>query len=342
MRSDAWQLGQQTGNGQTRGRLGDRELEGHDEGFGLAESSAIAAEVQRGRALDRAIARRLDHRDSTAHAVTSGYIQELGQRGGLPRSVEQRLVRAATGGDRQARAELVEAFLPLIATVARNYRSTQAITRTELMQEGVVGLLRALERYDATLGIPFWAYASWWVRQAMQQLVAELTRPVVMSDRALRQLSQIKNAYTGLPDQGRYATMAQLSKEAGLEPAQIANLVAADRPPRALEEPVHGDEGEIGMFGELIADPLAEDEYERVITSVAASELRDLLSSLSDRERQILDARYGLQGEAESLRQISGRLGVSAERVRQLEKRALGKLRAAAAVPTAEQVTGQG
>ena len=105
---------------------------------------------------------------------------------------------------------------------------------------------------------------------------------------------------------------------------------------------MHGDEGEIGMFGELIADPLAEDEYERVITRVAASQLRDLLSSLSDRERQILDARYGLQGEAESLRQISGRLGVSAERVRQLENRALGKLRAAAAVSTEEQVSGEG
>jgi RNA polymerase sigma factor (sigma-70 family) len=113
----------------------------------------------------------------------------------LPVAVERRLVQAAKGGDRQAREQLVEAFLPLIAGVARVYRSSGGIKRTELMQEGVVGLLRALERYDPGLEVPFWGYATWWVRQAMQQLVAELTRPMVLSDRALRQLSQLKRAH---------------------------------------------------------------------------------------------------------------------------------------------------
>ena len=89
----------------------------------------------------------------------------------------------------------MEAFLPLIAGVARVYRGSEAITRVELMQEGVVGLLRALERYDPEQGVPLWGYASWWVRQAMQQLIAELTRPVVLSDRSLRQLSALKRAH---------------------------------------------------------------------------------------------------------------------------------------------------
>jgi RNA polymerase primary sigma factor len=111
---------------------------------------------------------------------------------------------------------------------------------------------------------------------------------------------------------------------------QVANLLAADRPPKALDEEVEGEEGQIGTFGELIADPLAEDEYEQVITSIASSQLRDLLSGLSDRERAVLTARFGLDGDAESLRDIARRLGVSGERVRQLENRALGKLRAAA------------
>src|SRR5207248_3815401 len=122
----------------------------------------------------------------------------LGERARLPARLERRLVDEAIAGERQARAQLVEAFLPVIASVASNYRSSQRITRTELVQEGVVGLLRALERFDPTRGTPFWAYASWWVRQAMQQLVAELTRPVVMSDRALRQLSKIKDAAASL------------------------------------------------------------------------------------------------------------------------------------------------
>jgi RNA polymerase sigma factor (sigma-70 family) len=301
-----------------------------DESFSVEESEALASEAERSRGLDRALARSLHRQRAPDAPVSRGYIHDLGQRPRLPAPVERRLVGAAIGGDPRARAELVEAFLPLIGSVARNYRGSPRITRNELMQEGVVGLLRALERFDPTLGVPFWAYASWWVRQAMQQLVAELTRPVVMSDRALRHLSQIKDAHAELQSDRLEASLAQLSERTGLAVDQVANLIAADQPPRALEQQMEGDEGQIGAFGELIADPLAEDEYERVITSVASGQLRDLLSSLSDRERAVLRARFGLDGEAETLREIARHLGVSAERVRQLENRALGKLRAGA------------
>jgi RNA polymerase primary sigma factor len=331
MDSEDWQLAQQPHNGRLEeASAGADSGAERTEGFTVEESEAIASEARRGRSLDRALAQHLEHGDSTARAVSSGYIHDLGQRARLPASVERRLVQEAIDGSREARAQLVEAFLPLIGSVARNYRSSRQIARTELMQEGVVGLLRALERYDPELGVPFWGYAQWWVRQAMQQLVAELTRPVVMSDRALRQLSRIKDAYASLTTEGHGATIAQLSGRTGLDQTQLANLIAADRPPKALEEPLRGEEGEVGAFGELIADPLAEDEYERVITNIAISELRDLLSGLTDRERLVLRARCGLDGKAESLRDIAGRLGVSAERVRQIENRALGKLRAAA------------
>lgn len=291
----------------------------------------MASEARRGRELDQALARDLDREQARVSAVSSSYIRSLGERPRLSASVEQRLVQEAIAGDPNARAQLVEAFLPLIGSVARNYRSSRQITRTELVQEGIVGLLRALERYDPSLGVPFWGYASWWVRQAMQQLAAELTRPIVMSDRALRQLSQIKDAYATIQAAGAEVTLAQLVERTRIDPAQIANLIAADRPPQALEEPIEGEEGRIGAFGELIADPLAEDEYERVITNIAIDQLRDLLSGLSDREREVLRARYGLDSPEESLREIARRLGVSAERVRQIENRALGKLRAAAA-----------
>ena len=318
-----------TCNGRGASRLSEAETDRSD-GFGVEESGAIASEVRRGRALDRDIARHLDQRASTTAPVSTGEVHELGERARLPAALEQRLIRDAFAGDRSARAQLVEAFLPLLGSVARNYRGSPQITRTELVQEGVAGLLRALERYDPTLEIPFWAYASWWVRQAMQQLVAELTRPVVMSDRALRQLSKIKDASASLKRDGHAPTLTRLSDNTGLDVAQVANLIAADRPAKALEEPIAGEEGEIGAFGELVADPLAEDEYERVVVSIAAGQVRDLLSTLSDRERSILRARFGIDGESASLREIAGRLGVSAERVRQLESRALGKLRAAA------------
>ena len=104
------------------------------------------------------------------------------------------LVLRAQRGDRREREKLVNAYLPMIASVAHAYRRSTAVSREELIQEGVVGLLRALERYDPDRGVPFWGYAAWWVRQAMQQVVSELSGPIVLSDRALRQLARIKHA----------------------------------------------------------------------------------------------------------------------------------------------------
>lgn len=307
------------------------------ESFSQQESDAIASEVRLGRGPDEALAEHLRQRRSTARAVSSEYIRGLGKEGRLAAPSEHELILAAVAGDRHARARLVEEFLPLIGVVARNYRSSPQISRTELIQEGVVGLLRALERYDPSRGTPFWAYASWWVRQAMQQLVAELARPFVMSDRALRQLAEIKDAHARLLREGRAGTLTELGERTGFESSQLANLIAADRPPKALEEPIRGEEGDIGTFGELIADPLAEDEYERVISELTAEELRGLLAGLSERERAVLRSRYGLDEESQSLRTIGGRMGLSTERVRQLEKRALGKLRAAGAGGTVLQ-----
>ena len=301
------------------------------ESFSQQESDAIASEVRVGRGLDEAIAEQLQERRTTVRALSSEYVKSLGKQGRLPAAAERELILAALAGDRHARARLVEEFLPLIGSVARNYRSSPGISRTELVQEGVVGLLRALERYEPARGTPFWAYASWWVRQAMQQLVAELARPFVMSDRALRQLAEIKDAHADLLREGRSGTLDELGERTGFESSQLANLIAADRPPKALEEPIRGEEGDIGIFGELIADPLAEDQYEQVISEVATEELGGLLAALSERERTVLRSRYGMDEEAQSLRAIGGRMGLSTERVRQLENRALGKLRAAGA-----------
>jgi DNA-directed RNA polymerase sigma subunit (sigma70/sigma32) len=180
------------------------------------ESEALDSESRAARVLDQQLAADL-RRDRLVGATSSaGYLRGLGERPRLPVAVERRLVAAAQGGDRQAREELVEAFLPLIAGVARVYRGSGAITRTELMQEGVVGLLRALERYDPAMEVPFWGYAAWWVRQAMQQLIAELTRPMVLSDRALRHLAQLKRAHGGfLQQHGREPTGPSLRTRPG-------------------------------------------------------------------------------------------------------------------------------
>jgi RNA polymerase primary sigma factor len=287
--------------------------------------------ASRTRRLDRDLAPELGRPDLATAAVGPNYLRRLSERPSLPGATERDLVERAQQGDREARAQLVEAFLPSIAAVARTYRSSGTVQRVELLQEGVVGLLRALERFDPDRGVPFWAYASWWVRQAMQQLVAELTRPAVLSDRALRQLARLKNVHRdAVRERGREPGRDELAERAGLPLDQVDDLLAVDRAPRSLDEPLVGEEGAIGTFGELVVDPLAEEEYERVLNAIESDELVALLSGLSDRERGILRARYGLDGEEHSLREIASELGVSAERVRQLERRALGKLAAAA------------
>jgi RNA polymerase primary sigma factor len=241
------------------------------------------------------------------------------------------LVLAAKGGGEQEREQLIDAFLPLIASVARVYRRSTAVDRSELTQEGVVGLLRALERYEPERGVPFWAYAAWWVRQAMQQVVSELSRPIVLSDRALRQLARIKAAQRSIEQTcGREASCAEIAATAGLPRTQVESLFNAERRPRPLDEPPNEESGDAMPIGERLPDPPAEEAFERVPQRVFAAELPRLLAQLSDRERTVICSRYGIGRREQTLREVAQRLDVSAERVRQIEQASLEKLQVAA------------
>jgi RNA polymerase sigma factor (sigma-70 family) len=209
----------------------------------------------------------MDHR--CVHEPTPGFTHR-----GCDERAERRLVLAAQTGGAPERAALVEGYLPLIGSVARLYRESRVVERAELMQEGVVGLLRALQRYDPELGTPFWAYASWWVRQAMQKLVAELTRPVVLSDRALRQLSRIKEVHRAhLRSHSAEPTVDDLAQGSGLTVDQVEHLTAADREPRGLQEPMRGQDGG-ATLGDLLADPPAEDAFDEVAEHIWLEQLR--------------------------------------------------------------------
>jgi RNA polymerase primary sigma factor len=250
--------------------------------------------------------------------------------------LERELVLAAQGGDAVAREQLVRAFLPSIAMVARRYRNSPTVERRELMQEGVVGLLRALARFDSSLGTPFWAYATWWVRQAMQRLMAELGRPVVLSDRALRQLARVKDAQHRLfQDLGKEPSTAELAAETSFTTEQVGLLMAAERRPRILEESTAVERGGGEAVGRQLADSRVEEEFERRLWQLASEQLSALGQGLTDRERGVLTARFGLDGREQTLREIAARIGLSAERVRQIEQEALGKMRLAAGVEPA-------
>jgi RNA polymerase primary sigma factor len=244
---------------------------------------------------------------------------------------ERELVLATSAGDQAACEELVEAFLPAIAGVARRYRRVPGVQRAELLQAGVVGLLRAVKRFDPAAGTPFWAYGSWWVRQAMQQLVSEVARPIVLSDRAQRVLARVREARSAhLQDHGREPSTTELAAVSGLSREQVETILAAERTPHLLSEPVEASDGTAGTLVELVADPVSEDEYERIVAQMVTEQVRELTDALDDRERSVLYEHYGVGCPPRTFREIGARLDLSAERVRQIEEQALEKLRAAA------------
>jgi RNA polymerase primary sigma factor len=250
---------------------------------------------------------------------------------------ERDLVIAAECGDSAACRELVEAFLPAIAKLARSFQNGR-VERGELLQEGVAGLLFAARRYDPELNTPFWAYASFWVRKAMQELVAELIRPVALSDRAVRDLAQIRRArHEHLQAHGSEPSNGDLSHATGLTLAQLENLQATERPPRAMEERLSAgaDSDSPATIGDSIVDPAAERAYQQVLDDLEIRGVRDLTDELDERERTVIRAHYGLGERAQTLSEIGARLGLTAERARQIEADALSKLRAALANPAA-------
>jgi RNA polymerase primary sigma factor len=241
---------------------------------------------------------------------------------------ERDLVIAAEAGDVDASRKLTEAFLPAIAGLAGGFLSGVGVERQELVQEGVAGLLFAAKRYDPGLNTPFWAYASFWVRKAMQDLVAERTRPVVLSDRAVRGLALIRAARREhLQAHGTEPTDEELSRATGLTRAQLESLEATGRAPRGMEERLIAEGGTTATFGDTIVDPAAEHAFEQVLDDLEIREVRDLAEQLDERERAVIRAHYGLGEPVQTLNQIGAELGVTAERARQIEAGALTKLR---------------
>jgi RNA polymerase sigma factor (sigma-70 family) len=221
-----------------------------------------------------------------------------------------RLAAAAAGGDREARARCVELAFPHLRAMARRYEG-HGVARDDLRQEVALGILRALERFDPSRGTPFLAWARVWVRQALQQALAEHSRPFRLPRHALWDLHELKSIQERLWQQEHgEPTLSQLASALAWPEERVMNVF---RSGQTSEHPDALD---------LVIDPLGQDAFEDVISRVTASQVRPHLVGLPEREHEILTRR----ADDEPLRTIARSLGLSHQRVAALEQRALSKL----------------
>src|SRR5205809_2832196 len=256
------------------------------------------------------------------------YVRQIGDGPLLTAQEERELARCKDAGDEAAKRRLIECNLRLVMSITRNYTKA-GVPLLDLIQEGNLGLIRAVEKFDYKLGFKLSTYATWWIRQAVTRALADQGRtirlPVHVADqvrrlmRARRQLAQKFN---------REPTMAELAKESGFPEKRVQELLDLVEDPVSLETPVGDGES---MYADLIEDVHSERPDESTSQKLRRKELAEAMLRLNPRMRRVLSLRFGLDGEhPQTLEEVGAGLGITRERVRQLESRALRELRAVA------------
>lgn len=255
------------------------------------------------------------------------YLNEIGQIPLLSEAEERELGEKSAAGDASARQKLAEGNLRLVVSLAKHYTG-RGVPIMDLIQEGNMGLMHAAEKYDHTKENRFSTYAAWWIKEAMQRAIDQQSREIRVPVHVAENMKRVQKAARELQQSlDRDATPAEIAQKLGDKTeAEVKDIISYLQSPVSLESPV-GEDGEDSL-GDLVEDRTETTPEEAMNILARQEEVQELLGSLTEREQQVIRLRYGLGEERpQTLEEIGSMLGVTRERVRQIEARAMEKLR---------------
>lgn len=258
------------------------------------------------------------------------YLKEIGQYPLLSAGEERDLAQRIQAGDEEGKNLLARANLRLVVSIAKKYVGRSAdLTLLDLIQEGNIGLFKAVEKFDWEKGYKFSTYATWWIRQAITRALADQSRTIRIPVHMVETISKYKQVVRRLSqDLGREPLPGEVATEMGLDVEKIYNIRKIDQDTVSLEKPI-GDDDDKSTLGEFIADDKilspAQDSAQRILSD----QVKEILNDLSEKERKILELRHGLvDGVVHTLEEVGREFQVTRERIRQIEAKAIEKIRA--------------